>query len=399
MTSSARTTAADGTRASGISRRGLLRAGVALPPLLALGCRRVVVGAPGAEADGAPAARRGTAMGPGSFADETTGADRYVLSWFDLDQADPRVDRVELDFLGHGLALDPTDPTRMAVFEKRGPGACVVDLAERRVIAPIRTPLVREFYGHGAFSPDGARLFATETVVGDGSYDGVIVVRDGRTLEDLGEFPSHGESPHDCVLRDGGRTLVVTNGGGDVDGGRPASVTYVDVETQQLLDEVVLPTRLNAGHLAVSRAGDLVIVSAMRDGLPRDARGGISFRPAGGTLVTAESPVEVVQRMQGETLSVAIHEPTGVVAATNPLGHLVTFWELATGRLVSTLDLAHPRGVDVTLDESAFVITFGRGTQLLRLDAETLQPDPGEPLPGTLMAGSHVRVFDLAPRA
>ncbi len=391
-------TAKDGPR--GITRRGLLRSGAALPPLLALGCSRVGAGGSDEQAEDAPPeAKRGTAIGPGSFADDELGTDRYVLAAVDLDQADPVADRIELDFLGHGVVPDPTDPWRCAVFEKRGSGACVVDLQERSVVAPIRTPPVREFYGHGAFSHDASLLYATETVVGDGSYEGVIVVRDGSTLEELGEFPSHGESPHDCVLRDEGRTLVVTNGGGGHDGGQPGSVTYVDVESQKLLDRVELPPRLNAGHLAVSEAGDLVIVSAMRDGLPRDARGGISFRSAGGSFVSAQSPAEVVRRMLGETLSVAIHEPSGIVAATNPLGHVVTFWELRTGRHVASLDLTHPRGVDVALDGSCFVVSFGRATSLLLVDAETLRPVPGTRLPGTLIGGSHVLVHDLPPRA
>jgi len=387
-----------------LSRRRFLQAGAALAPWVAGGCSRVTAGrGEGPDAEDAPAptgTRLGTVLGPGSYGDDDGGAaDRFVLAALDLDDAEAAVRQTELAFLGHGVVLDPTDPFRAAVFEKRGAGACIVDLREGEVVAPIETPAAREFYGHGAFSPDGKLLYATETVIGDGSYRGLIVVRDARTLEELGEFPSHGLSPHDCVLRDGGKTLVVTNGGGDVDAGPPASVTYVDVESEKLLDEVVLPPRLNAGHLALTESGDLAIVSAMRDGLPRNARGGILFRPHGEALATMSSPVEVISRLVGETLSVAIHEPTGVVAATSPKGHIVTFWDLQRGHHLHTLDLPHPRGVAITLDGTRFVISFGRSTSLLQLDAETLRPIPDTRRPHSLMGGSHVIVHELPPVA
>lgn len=363
------------------TRRDVLRRAAAGAALAAL--------APGAAAR--PAPRLGTLIGPGSR--EDPGGTRNVLSLLDLDRTDEPPARVELDFFGHGVAFDPLDPDRIALFEKRGRGACEIDLARRAVTRPIESSAGREFYGHGVFSSDGALLYATETVVDD-DYRGVIVVRDGRTLEELGELPSHGESPHDCVLRDGGATLAITHGGSRrPDGGSPPGVTWVDLRTQELLERVEIPDPdVGAGHLALGARGDLVVVSAGREWMPLEALGAVSLRPAGGDLVVLEEPPEITARLRGEALSVALHEPSGIAAVTHPRGCLVTFWDVPAARFVRALDLAFPRGVALTLDASRFVLSYGHGTSLLEVSTETLEPVPGSRRTGLDLRGSHVVV-------
>ena len=340
-------------------------------------------------------ARGGLVLGPGKEANER-GDERYHLALLDLDApgAEPTV--IPTSFFGHGVVLDPRDAGRAVLFEKRGPGACELDLRAGAVTRPIESPPGREFYGHGAFSADGGLLFATETVVDD-YHRGVTVVRDGRTLEELGEFPTYGAAPHDCLLVDEGRTLVFTNGGSPEAGGSAPCVTYVDVASEQLVERVELTAEtLNTGHLAISSRGDLAVVSAMRDYLPRESLGGASLRPAGGELRTLVEPRDTTRRMIGETLSVAIHEPTACFGATNPKGNLVTFWGLERGALLGELALSNPRGIALTLDGSQFVLSYGRGTRLLRLDPATLQPIPGSLVPLSRMGGSHIVVHDLA---
>jgi hypothetical protein len=375
-----------------IDRRDLFRWSVSAAGGLALaGCGRA--SAPRAAA-GAPV-RGGLVLGPGKEADER-GNERYALALLDLDAdlSEPVV--ISTSFFGHGLAIDPTDPGRAVLFEKRGPGACEIDLRACAVTRPIVSPAGREFYGHGAFAPDGALLYATETVVAD-YHRGVTVVRDGRTLEELGEFPTYGAAPHDCVLRDEGRTLVFTNGGSDEPGGSAPCVTYVDAQSEKLIEKVELDGEtLNAGHLALSSRGDLAVVSAMREYMPRESLGGASLRPAGGVLRALREPRATTSRMIGETLSVAIHEPTERFGATNPLGNLVTFWGLADGGLLGELALSNPRGIALTLDGAQFVVSYGRGASLVRVDPASLEPIPGTRVAATRMGGSHIVVHDLA---
>ena len=381
---------------SGLDRRDLLAravAGAALAPWRGAARASARPGA-GAGARGTQAAG-GTVLGAGLV--ELAGTERDVFCAVDLDDPEAHERLIPLAFYGHGMAVDPLDPARVALFQKAGPGACILDLAAGAVVQPIPTRDDREFYGHGAFSPDGALLYATESLLAE-DYRGVIVVRDGRTLAELGELPSFGAAPHDCVLRDGGRTLVVTNGGGRR-GGDEASpcVTYVDVPSERLLERVPIPSPdLGAGHLALSTRGDLAVVSAARWGGTHDGVGGVGLRPAGGTLRVVDEPAGITGRMRGEALSVAIHEPTGIVGVTSPFGARVTFWDLASGAFVRALELAWPRGIALSLDGTRFVISYGRSMSLLEVSTATLEPVLGSRRSGLHLFSSHILVHRLA---
>ena len=227
-------------------------------------------------------AKKGYVLGGGGFLAD--GKQQYVLALLNLDTESPHAETIPLSFLGHGIVLSPQDRFRAAVFEKKGPGACLVDLRERCVLRPIPTPASRRFYGHGAYSADGSLLYATESLIED-DFAGVLSVRDAESLRELGCVPTHGASPHDCLLIDEGKTLVVSNGGGPKDGGAQPCVCYIELSTGKLLDKVVLDSPLhNTGHLGLSRRGDLAVISAPRDGLPspNEQLGALSLRPLGG---------------------------------------------------------------------------------------------------------------------
>jgi hypothetical protein len=173
-------------------------------------------------------------------------------------------------------------------------------------------------------------------------------------------------------------------------------VTYVDARSETLLERIEFDTEaLNAGHLALSTRGDLAVVSAMRDYMPREALGAASLRPKGGAFRTLREPRATTGRMIGETLSVAIHEETRRFGATNPMGNVVTFWGLDDGALARELALSNPRGIAVTLDGAQFVVSYGRGARLVRVHPTTLLPVAGSRVDSARMGGSHVVVHDL----
>jgi hypothetical protein len=336
---------------------------------------------------GPPSPEGDLILGGGSFVDLQDGkTPRHVLSRVDL--ATQRVGLTATGFLPHGIALDPLDANRVVVCEKIGPGCCEIDLASGRLTRTIAPQEDRWFYGHGAFSPDGRLLYTTETV--NSRESGVIGVRDARTLAYLGEFPTFGENPHDCRLSADGRTLVVTNGGGRRGTPMRPCVTYVDVEARRLLDKVEPDDeRVNAGHLALSDEGVLVVVSAPRKGMRETDLGGVSLRRARGPLHVASEPGPVVQRMVGEALSVEIHEPTGVAAVTHPFGEMVTFWSLAEQKLLTTLELPRARGLALSRDGRHFVLSYGATADLDRIDPRTWKRVPGG-LSRSFLTGSHL---------
>ncbi|MCC7509851.1 MAG: DUF1513 domain-containing protein [Planctomycetes bacterium] len=348
----------------------------------------------------------GTVIG-GGVAD-VDGAKHFFIGIVDLDSDKPAVRTIsDVGFLGHGFSPNPVKPTTAVVCEKHGQGCCEVDLVKGKVLRRVRTTQGREFYGHGAFTPDGKLFYCTEAEVGDSSYAGVLAVRDGESFELRAEnFPTHGVAPHDCILVDDGATLVITNGGGPVSKPEePAGIAYVDVKTGaarrvlKFRDE-----KINAGHIAITPRGELACVSAPREGIPQTKEGepnpawlgAISFYdPATDKLVTAEDPIRA--KMKGETLSVAIHVPSMVVAATNPAGDLVTFWDFKTGKLVHKIegDLKWPRGISLTLDGNYFAVTYDRETRLVLLDAETFKPVAGTTIDRSFISGSHNLVYRL----
>lgn len=339
---------------------------------------------------------QGHIFGGGSFF-QRGGEQRYVLADMNLDVDEPKVALTELWFLAHGFNVDPNDPTKAAVFEKKGPGAAYVDLTAKKVIQKIKSPKRRHFYGHGAYSADGKLLYATESFL-DEDYRGALIVRDAKTFEELGEVPTFGTSPHDCMLIDDGKTMVVANGGGLLKGGAKPSVTYVDVASEKLLEKVELKAgRFNAGHFALSPGGDLALVSAPRDGLPpRSPRlGAVSLKPKGKPIATMSKPKGVIDKMKGETLSVAMFGDS--VVATQPDGDMLTVWSMAKGKLMKKIiDLAGPRGVCLTLDEKAFVVSHNVDGAMALTLLSTEDLSPVRHVPGSFTSGSHIFAHPLA---
>ena len=329
---------------------------------------------------------RNLILGGGGFLDADTGNQKYVLSVVDLDARSRSLSNTT--FLPHGIHRKPTDKQCLAVFEKIGPGACEYDLAAREVTRYIPVTEGRYFYGHGAYSIDGQLLYSTETILDSG--DGVIAVRDSQSHALLGEFPTFGKKPHECKLIDAGKTMVVTNGGGDLQGDAPC-VTYIDIASERLLDKVELTNaRLNTGHFAVSDDGSLVVVSAPRAGLGKQHLGGVSIRPRGDAMQSIANPESVTQRMQGEALSVVIHPDAGLVAVTHPDGNMVTFWTLQDRRLLKVIDLPKARGVELTLDKKFFIVSCCENADLVRIAVDSLEFDKSPVFEASYITGSHI---------
>lgn len=344
---------------------------------------------------------RGVLLGGGGYTLHQVSQTHLVR--VDLDAPEPTPTLFACSFLPHGFAFDPRDSARVAVFEKKGQGACVIDVRSGDIERALSPGAGRQFYGHGAFSADGSLLYSTESVLAEGGR-GVLAVRDGRTLAVLGELPTHGASPHDCVLREDGRTMVVANGGGafGVRGASMPCVTVVDVSAGKLLEKITIPSpRFNAGHVALSARGDMVIVSAPRDGVGPDetSLGAVTLRLGQRRPLLIEQPRSIVERMLGETLSVAIDHDGALALATHPLGDMVSAWSLRDGTSRGAIELPVPRGATLTLDGARFVISHraGADTMLSFFDARTLEP-VGSPVTPSRITGSHIVVREITLR-
>lgn len=331
-------------------------------------------------------ARANLILGGGQFIPPNGKSRQFVLSILELEQQQQHL--TPMTFLPHGIHRNPRLNQQMAVFEKIGPGACEYDIDNREVTRPIEAMDNHLFYGHGAYSTDGSLLFATESRID--SQDGAISVRDAETLSVVGRFPSYGKSPHECKLVDQGRTMLVTNGGG-AHGDELPSVSYIDVDSQKLLERVTLHNEdLNAGHVALNSSGQLIVISAPRAGLNQRLAGGVSIGLEQGRLSPAKADANFTEKLFGEALSVSIHDELDLAAVTHPDGNLLTIWSLQDQRLVKSIQLPGPRGVELTVDQSAFVVSFGSEASVLTIPVTTLEPERKSTHSGTFITGSHI---------
>ncbi len=326
-------------------------------------------------------------LGGGQYIDPKTHKIQHVFSVYNLTNNEKSI--INMDFLPHGICLQPNNPLIISIFEKKGPHACEFDLSTLTVSRVIKTDPNRHFYGHGTYSKDGKLLYCTETYLD--TRDGIIAVRDAKTLNYLAEFPTYGKEPHECLLTDKGKTLIITNGGGDLEGLAP-SITYVDIKTARLIEQVTLTNaRINTGHLALGQNNNLIVVSAPRAGLETTDLGGVSIRNKTNALLDSISkPSAIASRMKGEALSVVVYEPTQIAAVTHPSGNMVTFWSLNDHKLLKSMDLQSPRGVTLTTEKNAFVISYSKNAKMLEVDVNTLQIIDGSQRNTTYITGSHL---------
>ena len=323
------------------------------------------------------------------------GAIEYYLLALNLDDPKFNCGVVKTSFLGHGIAFNPLQPGIACLFEKRGQGACELDLKTGKVLRDIPCLPGRKYYGHGAYSPDGKIIYSAETII-EGEHKGLISMRDAITLEEVGEFPSYGLRPHDCQILKDGKTMIITNGGGLVGEKELGSVTYVDLETQKLIDKLPVENKqFNAGHVAVAQNGDIVVVSAPREGSPAKKNGGVTISGANKKLINAKGPSGVIKKMVGETLSVCIDNARNIAAATTPDAGRITFWDIKKQEMIHTIKVNHPRGVTMTLDKKHYVISYDKPDSKIGLvSAETLDPVTGYDI-NIAITGSHIETYSF----
>jgi uncharacterized protein len=119
---------------------------------------------------------------------------------------------VELPERGHDISFDPASGRSVVFARQPGTFAVVFDPAGRDPPRTIQSQPGRHFFGHGAFSPDGRLLFASENDFDNATgMVGIYDATDGFAR--IGEFPTDGVGPHELLLLDDGRTLAICNGG------------------------------------------------------------------------------------------------------------------------------------------------------------------------------------------
>lgn len=314
---------------------------------------------------------------------------RHVLAMTNLSQQESQL--IDIDFLAHGIIIDPANKTRLLAFEKNAPNAAAIDLTTNTTSQKISTSPDKYFNGHAAFNKKGNTLFCVETYAD--SKKGSISIRDGKSLKAISELPTYGKNPHDCRLIDDDKTLVVSNTGGISNDQSPSSITYIDVQSEKLIERVTLDTKkLNTGHFAIADDASLVITSAPRADIKTADKplGGVSIRSGDNSISTMAQPDVVIDQLHGEALSVVIDNRHKVAAVTHPDANLITFWSVDKKQLVKAMSVPQPRGITLSIDGKSFIVSYGIDTSVVTIDTKHLTADPASIVQPSYISGEHL---------
>lgn len=315
-----------------------------------------------------------------------------------LDEAGREAFRTPVPARGHAAAAHPLRAEAVAFARRPGDFALAIRCADGAVLARLKAPEGRHFYGHGTFSADGALLFTTENAFESG--EGRIGVWDAADgYRRIGDFASGGVGPHDALLAPDGGALIVANGGvrthpatGRAKLNIPtmrANLTWLSATDGVVLDRVEPPEEMRLASLRhLAARGDAVVLGAQWQG----AAGGaptplVATRRAGGALIWARAAARDWARMKGYVGSVAISADGGRIAATSPRGGRAMIFD-AEGALIATTDetdvcgaAARGQGFAFTTGAGAWIetdgdgVTASRGRHGLRFDNHLVKLD------------------------
>lgn len=291
--------------------------------------------------------------------------------------------RVSTPTASHSIATHPVSaefPKGIVIAVSRDPGAAalVLDAESGQVTAQLLPESGRHFNGHGVFSADGRLFYATQNDFE--TLRGVVAVYDLLKSEQVAEYPSGGQGPHELVLLGDGETLVVANGGIQThpESGRKAlnldtmqpNLAYLDRQSGALLARHELPEKhLSIRHL--SRAADDTIGLALQYKGQQDEPPVVGFQKGVGAIRLAKAPGALHWKMNLYTGSICIHPQTGIAAISCPRGNMLTFWDSRRAEFLSAIALHDVGGVALSQDGKSFIASAGMG-KLFLIDSNEL---------------------------
>jgi len=301
-----------------------------------------------------------------------SGFDAHGCEWF----------RLGLPGKAHGFAADPVKPGRIiALPTLPGTRAAVLDTANGKQLAIIKSRPGRHFNGHGCFSPDGRYLFTSENIAH--SAEGVIGVRDGRDFSFLREISGHGIGPHDIHLLPDGVTLVVAGGGIQThpDSGKrelninkmQSALLFIDSRDGRLVQrrEIAVP-RLSIRHLDVGVNGEVLVACQYKG--KRQMPKLVGLQQGQGQIEMLDIDDNNLWPLKNYTASARI-AANGIAAVTCPRGDRLTLWDLRQKKFLKSIEIKDVGGIEIAADGKHFIVTANVG-ELYHIDATNLQSKP-----------------------
>lgn len=277
---------------------------------------------------------------------------------------------VPLPARGHDIAYHPSSGQALVFARRPGTIAVAFDRDGRMPPMSLLAAPGRHFYGHGAFSPDGRLLYASENDFDNAA--GVIGVYDATDgYKRIGEFSSGGVGPHDMLLLPDGRTLAIANGGIEThpDFGRTKlnlmtmapSLCFVDrldgsiIERQSLAPDL---HRLSIRHLAVDGSSG-VYFACQFEGSPTERPPLCGHAVPGRTMRLFELAPRLTAKLKNYVGSIAANPEAGTVAISSPRGNCMMVLDGGSGRVIMQRHLDNVCGMARSGD--GFLASTGNG--------------------------------------
>lgn len=293
---------------------------------------------------------------------------------------------------GHSFAIDSQRGRAVAFGRQPGFFAYAFDIQGQGSVAKLPLPDDRHFFGHGVFSGDGQRLFATENDFNAGrGVLGVYEVSATGQYRRVNEFDTRGIGPHEVILLRDGVTLCVANGGilthpsyGKLELNRDtmrSSLAYIDSRDGRLIEQVFSPQpwhQLSLRHLALDAAGR-VWTGCQYIGPAQHRPPLVARHNRGDALQWLSGPPEVLRGMRNYVGSVAADVSGGTIATSSPVGNCIVFWDADTGDCLGKIGMDDGCGV-APAKSAGFLLTSGLGrlAQYLPLESAPVQNSPDQ---------------------
>jgi len=307
--------------------------------------------------------------------------DKFSIGILDLDN--DKIKHLPVPHFGHVLIPHPFE-RNLAVMAAQRPGkvSYLIDFISGKIIQKFNSVNGHHFYGHGLYMNNAKELWMTEN--SDTTGKGTIVIRDTKTFNIINTFDAMGFAPHEMKLLNNGKNLVIANGGNvalskDIKVYKndviESSISYFDVKTKKQVQTSKSPfAPMSIRHLDVHLASNTVVMLLKQ--YPKNfgkIMPPLAFQQMGNKIDFFEAPNEVYQRINSMCLSVTINQETGIFAATSPISHNVTFWDIKKKKFLKLIEIKDAQGVCLAKDGQLWIITTTNGSIHI-IDEKTLLP-------------------------
>ena len=272
---------------------------------------------------------------------------------------------------GHAPVVSPDGSILIMIARRPGNWLVCVDRVLNEVQV-IQGPIDRHYFGHGVFSKDGTKFYATENDF-ENKRGVVGVYETFNQFKRIGEFYSGGIGPHELLLSPDGEQLVVANGGilTHPDTGRSKlnldsmspSLTILSPRDGLILSQHRLPAKhhqLSIRHIDIA-PDNTIGIGLQYQGKRTDLKPLVALRKPGEDIQLLDCPEPLLKRMKNYCGSVAMDVSGKVIAASAPRGGVISYWSTKDGKWLNSSNIDDGCGVVASGREGEFIISSGKG--------------------------------------